>query len=131
RGRRVRRAEPRGSDEDMVREGSLSRLAPWVDLMADRTALHEDNRVMTVLASHGGGQAHHEFRPGPPRHQFKAAGGKMMAFIDDQMPVIADAIIHHSFANHALNECHIQRSRQPSPPAPESPDGVSRQAEER
>ena len=97
----------------------------------NRATLHVDDRVMTVLASHGGGQAHHEFRPGPPRHQFKAAGGKMMAFIDDQMPVIADANIHHSFANHALNECHIQRSRQPSPPAPESPDGVSRQAEER
>jgi len=57
------RTECRRPHPDVVGERSLGCLFARTDSMADRSALHEDDRVMPVLAGHGRRQA--EDIPGP------------------------------------------------------------------
>ena len=125
------RSKTCGTNENLVREWSRSLLALCVNAMADRAALHEDDRMMAVLASNRRGQTGDEFRFGSPCHQLEAMGGKMVAFIDDQMPITANAIIYHSLANKTLDQCHIQRSSQLFPPAAEAADGFAGQTKKR
>ena len=66
--------------------------------MTDRTALHEDDRVMAVLPRHRRGQPQHVAGLGRPRDGFEAHGGEVMAFIDDDMAVIGDQIGHDALA---------------------------------
>src|SRR5436190_4210836 len=51
----------RRTDMDSVIEWTRRRLLPGVDSRANRSALHEDNRVMPILASDRGGEARDEF----------------------------------------------------------------------
>jgi hypothetical protein len=104
------RAKIRRTNEDVVRKRSRGGLALRVNAMTDRAALHENDRVMPVLASNRRGQTGYELRFGSAGDQLKAAGAKMVAFIHDQMPVIANPIINHPFANKALDERYVQCS---------------------
>ena len=56
--------------------------------MTNGTALHEDDRMVTILAGDGRGQAENVPRLCPARHELEARRGQMMAFIDDQMAVV-------------------------------------------
>src|SRR6266571_2094865 len=71
------------ANQDMMRERPSRHLALGVNPIANGTTLHENDRVMSVLASDGGGQAGHEFGFGSSRHQLKTVGGKMVAFINN------------------------------------------------
>ena len=53
----------------------------------------------------------------------------MVAFIDDQMPVVRHAVIDHPLADEALDQCDIDVSREFLVPAPKPPDGLGGQAE--
>ena len=58
-GRALIRNIPSGAEggmpkHDMVGEGPNRRLPPGIDPMPHRSALHEDNGVMTILARHRG-----------------------------------------------------------------------------
>ena len=59
-------------DEDIVLEGAGRRLHPRVDAMSHRSALHEDDGMVPVLARDGGGEAHDESRFGSARHLLEA-----------------------------------------------------------
>src|SRR5262245_17330825 len=54
---RFSRTKSSRADKDVMREGTRSSLLPGVDAMTDRPALHENNRMMPVLASHRGRKA--------------------------------------------------------------------------
>ena len=86
---------------------------------------------MSVLAANRRGQAGHKPRFGPAGDQFEAPGGKMVAFIHDQMAVIANPIVNHPFVNEALHERNVQGSSQSFTSASESSDGFHRQTEKR
>src|SRR5208282_5009789 len=74
------------------------------------TTLHEDDRVVAILPCDGRGKTRDELCLGLTRHLFKTLGGEMMAFVDNQVPVIAHQIINHAFADQALNYRHIQQA---------------------
>ena len=76
----------RSDEEDRVVERSGRRLRPGVDPMPNGTALHEDDRMVTVLARHRRGQAQDESRLRLSDHLFEAAGRQVVAFIDDDRP---------------------------------------------
>ena len=59
--------------------------------MTHGTALHEDDRMVAVLARDGGGQPRDESRLRPTDDLLEALGGQMMAFIHDEMTVFSDA----------------------------------------
>src|SRR5882724_4901693 len=81
-----------------------------VHAVTHRATLHEDNRMVSILASHRRRQPQHVTRLGSARHQFEACRGQMMAFIDNEMTVTRDQIRHLSLANETLYHCHINSS---------------------
>jgi hypothetical protein len=54
------------TNKHLMGEGSRGSLCPGIDPMAHRAALHENDRVMSVLAGDGGGQTCDKPRPGSP-----------------------------------------------------------------
>ena len=68
--------------------------------------------MMAVLAGDGGRQAEHEARLGPAGDQFEAVGREVMAFVDDQVPVVADPVVDDSLADEALDQGDIEVSRE-------------------
>ena len=54
-----------------------------------------------------------------------------MAFIDDHLPVLGDAIVHDTFADEALNDRHVQQPGWLFATAANAADRLPRKAEER
>src|ERR1035441_9274464 len=75
----VRRPEARRANQNVVNKRPRGRLLPGVVTVAHRTALHEDDRLMAVLARGRGGEAGNVARLGATGDQFKAARRQMMA----------------------------------------------------
>ena len=101
-----------------------------IHAMPHRTALHEDDRMVSVLAGDGRGKPDDKSGLCPARHQFKTARGKMMTFIHNQIAVIRHAIIHAVLAHETLDERHVQRAGQLFPSATEPSNGFPWHAEE-
>src|SRR5262245_53317174 len=91
-------------------KGPQRRLTFRVDTMPDRTALHEDNRLVAVLPRDGRRQAEDESRLGAPGDLLEAMRREVVAFVDDQMTVIADTVVDHAFADQTLNHCDAEPS---------------------
>ena len=73
-----------------VLERTGGRLRLGIDAMTHRAALHEDDRMVAVLAGDGGGQARDESGLRPADDLLEALGGQMVALIHDQMSVVSD-----------------------------------------
>ena len=113
-----------------MRERSRRRLLLRVHAMTHRAALHEDDGVMAVFAGDGGRQAGDELRLRAAGHQFKTARGQVVTFIHYKMPVVADAVIHHPFADETLQQRDIQCTGEFPASATQSPDGLRRHVQE-
>jgi len=77
-------------------KGSRAACFCGVDMIADRTALHEDDRVVAVAARYVARQSGTNFAlilAGPPA---RAVGREMMAFIDNQVAIAGDAIVYNA-----------------------------------
>ena len=83
--------------ERVVLERSGGRLCPGVDAMPDRPALHEDDRVMAVLARDGRGQPEDEPRLRLAGHLLEAVRREVVALVDDQVAVVGDAVVDDAF----------------------------------
>ena len=81
--RDVRGTEACWTHEHVVREGPETRLPSGIHTVAHRSALHEHNRMMAVLASDGSGEPCDIARFGPAGDEFKTSGWQMMALIYD------------------------------------------------
>ena len=119
------------ADDDRVFERSCRRLRLGIDSMPHGTALHEDDWMMTVLARHRRGQAQDESRLRPTDDLFEAVRRQMVAFIDDHLPVIADAIVHDIFTDEALNDRHIEQPGRLVAAAANAADRLGREVEKR
>ena len=76
--------------------------------MPDRPALHEDDRVVAILAGDGRRQPEHEPRLGLSRDLLEAVGRQVMALVDDQVAVVGDAIVDDALSDEALNHGDIE-----------------------
>ena len=99
--------------------------------MPHRPALHEDDRMMAVLASDRGGQSQDESRLGPADDLLEAAGREMVALVDDEMTVLRHAILDDALAHQALNDGHVQRTGRFLAAAADAADRLGRQVEKR
>ena len=82
-----------------------------VHAMTHRSTLHEDNRMVPVLAGHCRGQPQHIPRLRAPRDQFEAKRGQMMTFIHDEMTVASDLVRHLRLAHETLYQCNVYSTR--------------------
>src|SRR5215469_3602223 len=81
-----------------------------VDTITDGAALHEDDRVVTVLPRHGCGQPGNKLRLCPTSNLLKTAGGQMMTFVNNQMAVFSYTVVHGAPARQTLNERDINHA---------------------
>ena len=92
-------------------ERTRSRLCLGIDAVSNRTALHEDDGVVAVLASDGRGQSKNEPRLRLPGHLFETVRGEVVALVDDEMAVPIHAIVDHAFLDETLNDGHVDDAR--------------------
>lgn len=82
-----------------VFERPHGRLRLGVYAKAPRATLHDDDRVVAVLPRDRRRQPDDESGCRTTRHLFKAVGGEMVALVDNQMAVIADAVVDDALAD--------------------------------
>ena len=119
------------ADDDRVFERSCRRLRFGVHPMPHGAALHEDDWMMTVLARHRRGQPQDESRLRPTDHLLKAVRRQMVAFIDDHLAVLGDAIVHDTLADEALNDRHVEQPGRLVAAAANAADRLGREVEKR
>ena len=78
--------------------------------MSNRTALHEDDRMVAVLACDGCRQANDESGFGLACHLLETVRRQVMALVDDHMAVLGDAVIDYAFADETLNDADVNLS---------------------
>src|SRR5262245_60214864 len=117
------------TNEYLMRKGSVRRLLFRIHAIANWAALHENNWMVPIFARHSGGQTDDEFSLNPPQDEFKTVSRNVMAFIHNDVAVICNAIVHHSLANDALDQCHVEDSCALFASAANSADVFGRQVE--
>ena len=128
------RLERRRLNEDEVLERARRRLCASVHAMPNRAALHEDDRMMAVLAGDGRRQSNDESGLRLPGHLLEAVRRQMMALVDDHMAVFGDAIIHDALADQTLNDADVNVPvglLRPPPIRPIDFAGISRNVDSR
>src|SRR5262249_46921802 len=103
-------------------ERSRRRLHASIHLMSDRTALHEDDRMVTVLARDGCRQADCESGFGPAYYLLKAVRRQVMALVDNHMAVLGDAVIGHALSDETLKYADVDVSSRATPTTSDSTD---------
>ena len=79
------------------------RLHPGVHTVPDRAALHEDDRMVAILARHCRRESEYESRLGLARDLLEAVGRQMMALVDNQVTVVGHTVVDDPLLNKALN----------------------------
>ena len=108
--RLAQRSECRRTNEDMMLEWSSDRLPFRIHAMANRSALHEHDGMMAVFACNCRSQAREVLCLCTTRYLLEAVRGEMVAFVDDNLTVVGDAIVNSPFAHEALKQRNIQHS---------------------
>jgi hypothetical protein len=104
------RLERRRLNQHEVLERAGCRLCASVYLMSNRTALHEDDRMVTVLACDGCRQANDESGFGLPDDLLETVSRQVMALINDHMTVLSDAVMYYAFPDETLNDADVNLS---------------------
>src|SRR5262249_12811437 len=79
----------------------------------DSPALHQDDRMMTVLTKWRSRQTEHVTRPHLAQDLFETERGKVMALIDDHLPIFSYDVVHHALAIQALEKRDVDRASRP------------------
>ena len=64
------------------------RLGTRINAMSNRSALHEDDRMVTIFAGHSRGKPEDIARLRAAGHELKTRRRKMVALVDNQMTVV-------------------------------------------
>ena len=110
-GQRRGQVKFRRSKLHLLRNASSRGLGARVDTMPYLAALHEDDRLVTVLSRHRRRKAEYKLRLRPPGHKFEARRREMMTFVDDEMPVIRDEIRYLAPPREALDQGDVDDAR--------------------
>lgn len=129
--RAFRRLECCGLNEHEMLEGARRGLCTGIDLVSNRTALHEDDRIVTILACDGCRQAKYELGPCLACNLFETVRRQMVAFVDDHVAVIGDEVSDHALADEALNDADVDPSSRSTSASADSTDRCGRYLEER
>ena len=113
-------------NEHEVLERARCRLCASIYLMSNRTALHEDDRMVAVLACDGCRQANDESGFGLAYHLLETVRRQMMALIDDHVAVIGDEVIDHALADETLNDADVNLSSRSTSASADSTDRFRR-----
>ena len=114
-----------------MRKRACGRLGLGIDPMTNRPALHEDDRMVAILAGDGRGQARDKLRLRPADDLLETLSGQVVAFVNDEMSIVSHQVTHHVLAHQALDDRHVQRTRRLFSPAADSADGFGRQTQKR
>ena len=68
--------------------------------------------MVAVLAGNRRRQSDDESRLGLAHDLFEALGGQMVTLVHDHVSVVGDAIVHYALSHEALNNRHIDATRQ-------------------
>jgi hypothetical protein len=117
-----RRLEGCRLNQDEVFERPRRGLGARIYLMSNRAALHEDDRMVTVLACDGRRQADDESCFGLACDLFETVRRQMVALVDDHMAVLGDSVIDDALSNETLNSADVNLSSRSTLAAADSPD---------
>ena len=98
-----RQGEFRGPDNDPMIKWSLKCLLLVVDPVADWSALHENDRMMTILPGECCRKSQYILAFALANHRFKGESTQMMTLIRNHHAIVADNIIDGSFLHQTLN----------------------------
>jgi hypothetical protein len=90
--------------------------------MPNWAALHEDDRMVTVLACDGCRQANNKSGFGLVYHLLETVGRQVMALVDNHVAILGNAIIDHALSGETLNDGDINPSSWATSPAADSAD---------
>jgi hypothetical protein len=85
-----------------MHKGMCSCLLLGIDPISNGSALHENDRMMTVFSSDGGRETGDESGLGPADDLLETGRGEMVAFVHDEMSIISDQIVSGAFSRQAL-----------------------------
>ena len=109
--------------DHMVGKRAGIRLPPCIILEADRTALHEDDGMVAVFPGDRSGKSQHILCLAAAGDILKTHGGEVMAFIDDEVSVLGDAVIRAGLLVKTLNQGDIDHAGRISFPVSDPTDG--------
>ena len=89
----LRQACPRQAWDQIMRKCALLRLLLCVYQIADRAALHEDDRMMPVLANGCSGQTINIFGPYRFHNLLKAESSNMVTLVADYHTIICNKLL--------------------------------------
>jgi len=115
-------------------ERSRRRLHASIHLMSYRTALHEDDRVVTVLACDGCRQADYKSGFSLAYYLLETVRRQVMALVDNHMAVLGDTVIDYALSDETLNYGDVDvssRRLRPPPIRPIDFAGISRNVDSR
>ena len=118
-------------NEHEMLEWARRGLCASIDPMSNRTALHEDDRMVTILACDGGRQAKDESGLGVPCNLFETVRRQMVAFVDDHVAIIGDEISDHALPDETLNDADVDPSSRSTSASADSTDLFGRYIKER
>jgi hypothetical protein len=127
--RSLERLECRGPHQHPVLKRPDRGLRARIDAMPNRTALHEDDRMMAILARDGGGEACHKSRLGLPCHLLEAARWQVVAFVDYELTVIRYAVVDYARPGQTLDYGHVDKASRTAPAAADAADRLRRQVQ--
>jgi hypothetical protein len=90
--------------------------------IANAAALHQDDRMMAILAKRRGRQTEHITHFHLTEHLLEAKRGKMVAFINDNLSIFSHDIFHDAFSIQALKHGNINLSGRLPPSRTNLPD---------
>ena len=107
-GSNLQRLKARRVDHYLMGKGSRSSLLAGVDTMPHGAALHENDRVLSVLSRQSGGQPERVSGLRPPSNRLEAARRQVVTFIHDQLSVMGHFIADRPIPAPALDQRHVQ-----------------------
>ena len=105
-----------------VKDPSTGRLRARVNAMSNRAALHENDRMVAILARHGRGQPEDISRLCPAGHKLKARRRQMVAFVNDKMTIVRHQVGYFALPHEALDQRDINDTGRLAAPAADDAD---------
>jgi septum formation topological specificity factor MinE len=126
-----RRLEGCRLNQHEVLEGTRRGLCASVYLMPNWTALHEDDRMVAVLACDCCRQSNDESGLGLAYHLLETMRRQVMALVDNHMAILRNAVIDDAFSDQTLNDADVNLSSRSVSSSADSSDRFGGYIEER